>query len=326
MRYGPRRLPPLHSLRAFEAAARFESFTQAANELSLTHGAVSRAVRALEDWLGVDLFRRLNRRVELTDVGRTFLVEVAAALDRIALAGAHIIEEKSLRVLRVDALPTFTIRWLIPHLSSFQRQHPRVEVRLTTSLEKVDCVRDQHDLLIRGGPDTFYGYKTIRFLDEMRLPVASPDLLKAHPIRKPQDLKQHALLHTKTLIGVWPDWLKAAGVPDLKSARSQTFEHFYLSIQAAVDGLGIAMGPSALIADDLARGKLVPVFPEGPVLGARSYNAYVPENRLKDQAVLDFVNWLKDAGAKAQSQDPFLSRTLVRAGFSHEQDFKGRTS
>src|SRR5882724_6131464 len=147
-----RQLPPLNALRAFEAAARFLSFTRAGDELHVTHGAVSRQIQGLEAWLGTPLFRRLNRRVELTEAGAAYLAEIGASLDRIALASARVREEGRVRVLRINALPTFTIRWLIPRLSGFQRRHPQVEVRVTTSTERADRLPETFDLVIRGGP------------------------------------------------------------------------------------------------------------------------------------------------------------------------------
>jgi LysR family glycine cleavage system transcriptional activator len=286
-----RELPPLNALRAFEAAARHLSFTRAGEELYVTHGAVSRQIQALETWLGTPLFRRLNRRIELTTAGTMLLAEFGAALDRIALASVRVREEGRVRVLRINALPTFTIRWLIPRLSGFQRRHPQVEVRVTTSTEKVDKLPETFDLVIRGGPERFRGYHAQRFLDERRLPVCAPGLLERLPLTKPSDLSRHTLLHSDTLRGVWSDWLRLAGVPDLAPAHALTFEHFYLSIQAAIDELGVAMGPSALVAEDLGSGRLIAPFPE-LALPARSYCWYLPSDRAADPVVEAFCRWL----------------------------------
>jgi LysR family glycine cleavage system transcriptional activator len=286
-----RQLPPLNALRAFEAAARCLSFTRAGDELHVTHGAVSRQIQGLEAWLGTPLFRRLNRRVELTDAGIAYLAEIGASLDRIALASARVREEGRIRVLRINALPTFTIRWLIPRLSGFQRRHPRVEVRVTTSTERVDRLPETFDLVIRGGPDPARNYRVQAFLVENRLPVCAPGLLARQKLGVPSDLRRHTLLHSDTLPGVWPEWLRLAGVPDLEPASALTFEHFYLSIQAAVDELGVAMGPSALVAEDLDAGKLVAPFPD-LALPARSYHWYRPESKADDPVIDDFCAWL----------------------------------
>jgi len=294
-----RRLPSLNALRAFEAAARHSSFTRAALELGVTHGAVSRQVQALEAWLGKKLFRRFNRRVVLTDAGAAYRTEIGGAFDRIAAATARFAEDGARRVLRVTALPTFTIRWLIPRLSDFQIGNPRVEVRLTTASEKDEALRAPFDVVIRGGPERWTGFKRAKFLDEGRIPVCSPALLKRTPLRKPQDLRRHTLLHSATLRDAWPKWLATAGLPDLVPAAELVFEHFYLSIQAAVDGLGVAMGPLTLVGEDLAQRRLVLPF-RAPVLPARGYYMYVPDAALHDPAVEAFCQWLARAGAASE--------------------------
>jgi LysR family glycine cleavage system transcriptional activator len=245
-----RALPPLNALRAFEAAARLGSFKDAAAELSVTHGAISRHIRLLEDWLGPPaLFRRLNRRVVLTPTGVALRDEAGPALDRLSAAaerhqarGGH----PPPAVLRVNALATFTLRWLLPRLAQFRELHPEIEVRLSTSNEPLESLSEPYDVIIRGGPDTFYGFTCHPFLTERRLPVCSPALLARLPLDEPADLRSHTLIHASTLPRVWPDWLTAAGAPDLTGSASLTLDHFYLTLQAALDGLGVAMGPTAL--------------------------------------------------------------------------------
>jgi LysR family transcriptional regulator, glycine cleavage system transcriptional activator len=292
-----RRLPPLNAVKAFEAAARHASFTRAADELHVTHGAVSRQVQTLEDWLGMPLFERHNRRVVLTEAGAAYAAEIGAALDRIALATARQVEQGRPRLLHVNALATFTLRWLIPRLSGFQVAHPSIEVRLTTSNVPLAQLADPFDVAIRGGPDSRPGHVAEPFLSERRIPVCSPALLQRLPLRAPEELRHHTLLHAATLPRVWPDWLHAAGVPDLQPQASVTLEHFYLTLQAALDGLGIAMGPARLIADDVAAGRLTLPF-AGPSLPARSYYCYVPETRAEDPAVRAFCGWLAEAAGR----------------------------
>jgi LysR family glycine cleavage system transcriptional activator len=294
-----RSLPPLNALRAFEAAARHASFKDAAAELSVTHGAISRHVRLLEDWLGPPaLFQRLNRRVELTPTGAALLAEVGPALDRLSTAAErHQVRDGKAppAVLRVNALATFSLRWLLPRLGQFRDRHPGIEVRLSTSNDPVDALDEPYDAIIRGGPDTFYGFTSRLFLTERRLPVCSPALLTRLPLRDVADLRRHTLLHASRLPRVWPDWLATAGHPDIKSASSLTLDHFYLTLQAALDGLGIAMGPTALMADDLEAGRLVAPFPEIS-LPTRNYHVYRPESRLGDSAVNAFCDWLEETG------------------------------
>nr|WP_310144252.1 transcriptional regulator GcvA [Burkholderia ambifaria] len=295
-----RRLPPLNSLRAFEAAARLGSFTLAADELCVTHGAISRHVQQLEAWLGRPLFERHNRRVELTDAGRAYLAEVGASFDRIALATAQHFGHAQQRVLRVSAPATFSLRWLVPKLSSFQVAHPTIEVRLSTSNEPIEKLRDKIDLIIRGGPQAIDGYVAEEFLSEVRLPVCAPKLLEGRPLRTPADLAGFTLLHAATYPGMWPEWLAAAGHPNLVPRHSLTLEHFYLTLQGALDGLGVAMGPIALVADDIAEGRLVQPFSE-PALPPWRYFTYVASARADDEAVCAFKDWLKVTGNAAAS-------------------------
>ena len=300
-----RLLPPLNAVRAFEAAARHGSFKDAADELGVTHGAVSRHVRLLEDWLGPPaLFLRLNRRVVLTSTGAALLAETGPALDRLSAAARRQRTRDGAAapaVLRLNALATFSLRWLLPRLGRFRAGHPGIEVHLSTSNEPVDALRDPYDVVIRGGPDTFYGFTSRFVLTERRLPVCSPAILVRAPLRTVADLAAHTLLHTSTLPRVWSDWFALAGHPEVEPASALTLDHFYLTIQAALDGLGVAMGPTALVADDLAAGRLVAPFPDIS-LPTRNYHAYLPDARVDDPAVIAFCDWL--AGAEPPGGAP----------------------
>ncbi len=308
MQHG-RALPPLNALRAFEAAARHGSFKHAASELGVTHGAVSRHVRLLEDWLGPPaLFLRLNRRVELTPRGAALLAETTAALDRLSAATARHRSQGGKPqpyVLRVNAFSTFSLRWLLPRLGGFRDSHPGIEVRLSTSDDPLDALREPYDVVIRGGPDTFYGYTSSLFLVERRLPVCSPALVARSPIRSVGDLGNHTLLHTAKLPRIWSDWFAVAESPAIEPASTLTFDHFYLSIQAALDGLGVAMGPSVLVRDDLASGRLIAPF--GDIsLPTKNYHAYVPDKLANDAGVQSFCRWLEQVGREEQgSQQRF---------------------
>ncbi|WP_441276958.1 LysR substrate-binding domain-containing protein [Tardiphaga sp. 172_B4_N1_3] len=296
----PRRsLPPLNAVRAFEAAARLGSLKEAAVELSVTHGAVSQQIRLLEDWLGAPaLFRRSVRRVVLTPAGAALLTEFGPALDRISAA---VQQHRTRRhdapsiVLHVNALATFSLRWLLRRMGAFRSEHPDIEVRLSTSNETIDALAEPFDVVIRGGPDTFPGY-TSRFLfGERRLPVCSPTILDRAPLTDIGDLSRHTLLHVSSMARLWRDWLAEAGEPALRPEASLTFDHFYLTIQAAIDGLGVAMGPTALVADDLAAGRLMTPFPDIS-LSARSYFAYLPDARRTDPHIAVFCDWLEQQG------------------------------
>ncbi|NIE62595.1 transcriptional regulator GcvA [Burkholderia sp. Ax-1719] len=289
-------LPPLNALRAFEAAGRLGSFKEAAIELHVTPGAVSQQVRLLEDWLGAALFERHNRHVALTPAAKIYLEEIGPLFERFALATARYGVPKAVsRTLTVSALATFTLRWLVPRLAKFRAQHPDVEVKVDTSNEPLESLEADCDVIIRGGPDTFYGYSMRPFLSEERLPVCSPALLQRVPLNSPEDLRQHTLLHTSSLPRLWPDWLSSARIPSLQPAATLTFDHFYLTLQAAIDGIGIAMGPTALVADDLAAGRLVAPF-DAPRLASRSYCMYVPNEKADDELVGLFCAWLEREG------------------------------
>src|SRR6201995_59978 len=188
----PRRsLPPLNSVRAFEAAARLGSLKEAAADRSVTHGPVSQQVRLLEEWLGAPpLFRRSVRRVVLTPAGAALLAEFGPALDRISAAVQQHRARRAdtaMTALRVNALATFSLRWLLPRISRFRVEHPDIEVRLTTSNDPVDSLSESFDVVIRGGPDTFHGFSSRVLLSERRLPVCSPSLLRQSPLTEVAD-------------------------------------------------------------------------------------------------------------------------------------------
>ena len=290
-----RHLPPLNAVRVFEAAARKGSFKEAAAELGVTHGAVSRQIHLLEEWLGKPmLFRRLSRGVALTAEGEALLIEFGPALDRIASAAHQHRDrrgEPAVTLLRVNALATFSLRWLLPRLPLFRDDHPGIEVRLTTSNEPVDALSEDYDVVIRGGPDTFHGYGSYPVVGERRLPVCSPATLDRHGLGTVADLEKHTLLHVATMPRLWRDWLIESGYAGLQPAATLTLDHFYLSIQAAIDGLGVAMGPTTLVSDDIAAGRLVTPFPEIS-LPARTYFAYFPEHGPVNPAGNTFREWL----------------------------------
>ncbi|MGF6955607.1 transcriptional regulator GcvA [Paraburkholderia youngii] len=291
-----RALPPFNAVRAFEAAGRLGSFKEAAAELHVTHGAVSQQVRLLEEWLGAPLFERHHRRVTLTAAAKAYLEEIGPLFEQLSQATARYgVPETLSRTLSVNAPATFTLRWLVPRLATFRAEHPDVEVKVETSNGPLESLKESYDIVIRGGPDTFYGYSMRPFLSEERLPVCSPALLQRVPLRSPDDLRQHTLLHTSSLPRLWPDWLASTQLAALRPAATLTFDHFYLTLQAAIDGIGIAMGPTALVSDDLAACRLVAPF-AGPRLRSRSYCTYIADEKSGDELVVQFRSWLEREG------------------------------
>jgi LysR family glycine cleavage system transcriptional activator len=291
-----RRLPPLNSMRAFEAAARLGSFVAAAQELHVTQGAVSRHVQQLEAWLERPLFERQHRRVVPTPAGAAYGAELRAAFDLMAAATRRQQETAPQQVLQVNAPGTFTLRWLIPRLSAFQQLHPAVEVRLATSHAELAALGREVDVAVRGAHQDGEGWQATTFLAEERLPVCAPGVLRERPLAQPRDLARHTLLHAATSPEAWDDWLQLAGAPGLQPRRALTLEHFHLALQAALDGLGVAIGPAALVAHDVAAGRLVQPF-AAPSLPPWRYVAYVPAAGPRSQATATFVDWLVRAGA-----------------------------
>lgn len=295
-----RDLPPLAALKAFEATARLGSLTAAAVELFVTHGAVSRHIRALEDWAGVALFERAGKRLKLTEAGARYRDEIGAAFDGIAAATERLRASAGKpRQLTVNALPTFAMRWLLPRLARFQHAEPQVELRLITSDETVErLAHGSYDIAIRREAMPFPpGIVGADFLEEREIPVAAPALLARMPVATPADLAQHTLLHADTRPGAWSRWLSAAGAEDAgEKAGRQDFDHFYLALQAASDGLGVALGPLPIIAEDIRTGRLAAAL-ESPALPSRPYCWLVPETQAADPLIAAFCTWLEEEGA-----------------------------
>jgi LysR family glycine cleavage system transcriptional activator len=287
-----RKLPPLKPLPAFELSAARASFSAAAQELRLTHGAVSRQIKALEDHLGVALFRRLNRRVELTEAGAALLPAVHQALQHLETASAHVSAKRRQGPLVVSCLATFMMRWLIPRLYGFATAHPGIEVRLSASHRPVDFAQDGVDVAIR--LDTPTGRRrdvaVHRFLQDRMGPVASPALIERHRIRRPAGLARLTLLHTETRPRAWADWLRLAGIPGVDPTTGPRFEHTYFLLEAAASGLGVAIGSYSLVEQDLASGRLVAPF--GFVESGASYCLLHPRDTAKVPKVAAFRAWI----------------------------------
>lgn len=288
------RLPSLLALRCFEAAARLENFSRAAEDLHLTHGAVSRAVRLLEDELGVALFERRSRRVFLTDAGRTLARAVGNGLDLMRQAVGELrASARQGRRWVLSCEPTLLMRWLIPRWPDFQARHPGIDVHLVAGGGPFSFASGI-DLAIRR--DDFpwpEGYHAEPLFAEKVGPVCRPDKAAAWFTAKKAGaaLKPGApRLHTRTRPGAWPEWAAAAGQP-APDAKGQTFEHFYFSLQAAVAGLGVAVGPWHLVRDDLDSGVLA--APLGFVEDGSRYCLLSPRPLQPDSPQADLLAWLR---------------------------------
>ncbi|RAX37325.1 MULTISPECIES: transcriptional regulator GcvA [Rhizobium] len=287
----PRQLPPLTTLPAFDAAARHLSFTKAAVELNVTHGAISRAIRNLEERLGTLLFERGTRSVRLTPAGIAYAAEIGAALDRIGIATSAATAPKSSGVLNVSTSDGFAGRWLVPRLHRFHRANRDIDVRLSTSGGFADFLRDGIDIAIRYGEGDYDGVVSEMLAEEDVSPVCSPELLEGeHPLCSPADLRYHRLIHDNFRID-WATWLKAAGLDDINPDSGVRFDSAAYAVQAAVQGEGVLLGRSALVSNDLAAGRLVRPFD----LALKSrWNYYVvyPEGAMRLKKVRSFRDWL----------------------------------
>ena len=241
------RLPPLVALRAFEAAARHLSFTRAAEELSVTHGAISHQVRGLEAYLGFALFRRLPRRLVLTEAGEALFTKVGMAFDLLEMTTVQVVAAYTKRPLVVSCIATFSMRWLMPRLHQFKARHPDMDIHLCAPDSPVEFPRDDITVSIRTGrSDWPEDIVQEAFLDEEFGPVCSPDLVQRCPLVHPEDLRYHTLLHTDTRKHAWHAWLRLTGVTGIDPAAGQHFETFYFLLQAAISGFGVGdRSPSA---------------------------------------------------------------------------------
>lgn len=306
-----RKLPPLNAVRAFESAARHVSFSKAAKELFVTHGAVSKQVATLENWLGTALFNRNQTQLSLTEAGKTLLASVTPALDRISVAALQLMEHTESTLLRINAPPTFTMRWLIPRLSSFQRRRPGAEIKLTTSTATIAFEENGYDIAIRGAHQPFAGMVSVPFMTEIILPICHPDLLEKGDLRDPADLSRHTLISYDTEPVPWQDWLQLASVPDLRPAQTLRFEQMYFALQAAAEGLGVVLVPLFLVADDVIAGRLCAPF--GVALAhKRQYFACSPMGPQSDGVLQAFVEWLVKEGQDTEQSMHQLSQNLVR--------------
>jgi LysR family glycine cleavage system transcriptional activator len=286
------RLPSLTGLRAFEAAARHLSFTKAAAELGVTQTAISHQIRRLEEQLGLKLFVRGTRQVMLTREAQGFLPAVRRAFDDLRRASAELTRPGRASVLTVTTLPSFAAKWLVPRLAGFQEAHPEVEVRVSTSSQLVDFRRDDIDVGLRYGKGDWPGLRADWLMSEDVFPVCSPRLLEGpHPLRTPDDLAHHTLLHEISYREDWRMWLTAAGRPDLTGARMLSFDLQVSAIQAAIDGLGVALGRSATVEADLAAGRLVKPFDISLPADAGFYIVALRE-RAEEPKIRAFRDWL----------------------------------
>lgn len=288
----PRRyLPSISLLTAFEAAARLESFTAAAQELSLTQGAVSRQIQAIERQLGVDLFRRERKRVHLTAAGDAYAREIREALKQIARASLTLQANPEGGKLNLAILPTFGTRWLAPRLNEFLAANPGITVNLSTRILPFDLEAEHYDAAIQyRGPDRADGADQVKLLEEALIPVCAPDLKKRLGVRKVADMAAAPLLHIETRPNAWQQWFEAQGIRGAP-ASGMLFDQFATIAQAAGHGVGFALLPRFLIERELEEGRLVIAF-DRPLSGVGGYYLVWPRAKGGYPPLVRFRDWL----------------------------------
>jgi len=303
------RLPPLNALRAFEAAARHLSFKNAARELHVTAGAVSHQVKLLEDHMGVTLFRRLTRALELTPEAHAMLPGVREGLESLAAAVQRVRAREEACALTVMAPPNFSARWLVPRLSRFTLAHPNLELHIASRPAMIDgrdngsivpvfdAREDAPLLMVRFGSGHYPGMQVDEVFSARYVPVCSPRLLKGtHALKTPQDLRFHNLLHDDTVIEegarpTWSDWLDKAGVEGVDASRGTHFSDASLALEAALEGMGVALALRPLLTAEVDEGRLVLPF---DIAAETRYAFYLvtPESALHNPGVAAFRDWL----------------------------------
>lgn len=307
------RLPPLASLRAFEAAARHLSFTRAAEDLLVTPGAVSQQVKQLEEWLGVPLFRRLPKGVLLTDAGQLYGSELREIFARLVAASERVRRKAVSPVLTVSMSPSLATRWLIPRLGRFRAQHPDIDVRIEVNPLPTDFARENVDIAIRHGPGpSWAGMHAELLFPEIIVPVCSPQLIEdGPPLRKTADLAGFTLLHEDTWADSlgqlhemsWSDWLAAVGASEVDASRGPHFAQTHMGLQAAVAGQGVALACKVVAGDDLRAGRLVRPLPQEVASGS-SYWFVCPEGTEMQPRIAAFRAWLMQEAARERTGDP----------------------
>lgn len=287
-----RRLPSLNGLRAFEAAARHQSFTRAADELSVTQTAISHQIKRLEEQLGQRLFIRRNRRLLLTEAAQELLPAVRTAFDGLNAAVEQLSRSDRSGSLTVSTVISFTTKWLVPRLAGFQSTYPEIDVRITASADLVDFNRDDVDMAIRYGHGDWPGLRVDRLISEDVFPVCSPALMQgSQPLQRPEDLAHHTLLHVTSFQEDWQVWLTAAGVDSVDHRHGLSFDLAFPALQAAIDGVGVALGRSTMVEADIAAGRLVVPFDVTLPLQA-AYYVVSPEETADRPKIKAFRDWL----------------------------------
>lgn len=300
------KIPPLNPLRTFEVAARHLSFARAAEELFVTAAAVSHQIKVLESSLGVQLFSRQGGNLALTDVGKAYLPAIQQAFKQVIDATRQLQRQKETQVLKINASPTFSVKWLVPRLEDFFQRYPDIDLKISTSHHMIDFTREDLDLVVRYGLGNYPGVHSERCFAAEVIPVCSPALLaKGPPINEPADVGKYPLLHdgSDSTHPNWRMWFDHVGAPQVDTMRGPTLWPSHLVIDAAIEGVGMALVKKAWVEKDLEAGLLVQLFE--PCLDTPyAYYISYPEGRRDDTAIRCFVDWVQyQAGTSPAASD-----------------------
>jgi len=310
----PRQLPPLNALRAFEAAARSESFTRAAEELCVTQGAVSHQVKALEIELGLQLFKRARNGLVITDAGRDYLAVVRDVFEQLELATDRLLQRQRSGTITVSTSPDFAAKWLVSRLGRFAEAYPEIELKLAALMHRVDFAQEDVDLAIRHGDGQWPEVDAVNLCDEELFPVCSPSLMTSRGgLQKPKDVLRFPLLHLDNRRD-WARWLEAAGASGEGLLHGPILNHASMLIDAAIDGQGIALARTMLAASDLIAGRLVRPFPAAIPL-RNTYWIVCPKATRALPKIVAFRDWLfEEVAADRQRLEKRDRLNQVRQG------------
>ncbi|NEX64818.1 transcriptional regulator GcvA [Noviherbaspirillum galbum] len=289
------RLPPLQTLRAFEAAGRLLSMTLAANELHVTHGAVSRQIKALENHLGVPLFQRLTRQIVLTEAGAEFHVAVTRLLGELTREAVRLRIQDPVARLTISTSVSFASKWLAPRLHRLKARHPELDVHLDVTDTNVDLNNGQVDVAVRYGKGRYPQAQAERIMNETVTPVCSPAYqAEMGGLNTPANLAKCTLLHEDRMKANWEQWFGAAGIASGRTMRGPAYSHGSMAIEAAIRGEGVALGRSVLVFDDIAAGRLVAPFAHIKLKAEKGYDLVYRIGNDENPKVRALRDWLAD--------------------------------
>jgi LysR family transcriptional regulator, glycine cleavage system transcriptional activator len=302
--------PSLNALHAFEVTARLRSVSSAARELHVTASAVSHQIKRLEESLGVRLLERYNKQVTLTEAGAAYYQAISSGFEQISRATERLQHNRQ-QVVSVTTVPPFAIKWLVRRLASFHQRYPDVEVRLGSTYRLLDLRHGEYDLGVRWGQGDWSGLHTKRLMGETIQPVCSPRYLAAAKrLRSPADIHKHKLLSTRVVRGDWRIWADLHGIPPPIVSKGLHFDESLGAIQAAIDGLGVALGPTALVYDDIKGGQLVAPLSD-PIRLNEAYFVTYAERAIENPAAISFRDWLVETCEAFERSLPDVARLAV---------------